>query len=89
MFTLDVWKRPIGCCCLAQLLSVVDKDSFDSSEAGLFTSNDANEAEVCAILFVETSKRRRSRADGLTDEMKVLDSVLVRFADRTAGRTLR
>lgn len=43
------------------------KDSFQSSEAGLFTRNNANKTEVCANLFAETSKtktRPRIRTSG-------------------------
>lgn len=50
-----VWKRPTGSCCLARLLTVVGKVSFESSETGLFTSISANETEVHAILRAEAS----------------------------------
>lgn len=40
---------------LSWLKIIVNKDSFESAEAGLFASKSANNAEVCA----ETSKRKR------------------------------
>lgn len=57
--TLYMLKRPVGSCCLAWLLTIANKDSFDSTEAGLFTSTKANKAEVCAALFAKTSKNNR------------------------------
>lgn len=33
----------------------VNKDSFESFEAGPFVCSEANEAEVCAVVFIETS----------------------------------
>lgn len=35
------------------------KDSFQSSEAGLFTSNNANKTEVCSNLFAETCETKK------------------------------
>lgn len=48
---------PSDCCALAWLLTTVNKDSFESSEAGLFTSSRANRAEVCAVLSARTAKK--------------------------------
>lgn len=47
----------IGRCCSASLSTVVNKDSFESSLAGLFTSNDANKA----ALIVQSSTQSRCR----------------------------
>lgn len=47
-------KRPIPSCCLAWLLRI-NKDSIEISDAVLFTSNNANRADVCADLFEETT----------------------------------
>lgn len=46
-------KRPVCSCCLTWLLRIINKVSFESSEAGLFTSNNGNKAEVCAVLCAE------------------------------------
>lgn len=42
-------------------LTIDHKDSFESSEAGLFTSNNAKKADVYAILCAETSKNKKCR----------------------------
>lgn len=39
-------------------LAIDNKDSFESFEGGLFTSNRANKAKVCAMLFSETEKKQ-------------------------------
>lgn len=51
-------KRPVDSCCLARLETIVNKDPFESSEACLFTINNANKAEVCLILRAKTSRKR-------------------------------
>lgn len=55
--TLYMWKSPSQ----AWLLAAVNKDSYESFKDGLFTSNDATKAEVCTILFAETSKKNMSQ----------------------------
>lgn len=50
MLTMFGLKRPVGSCCLACLLTIVNKDLFESSETCLFTSNNANQAVACASL---------------------------------------
>lgn len=47
-------KRPVGPCCPPWLLTAVNKDSFESPKAGLFTSHHANKAEVCALMCGST-----------------------------------
>ncbi len=53
-------SHPVGPCGPSWLLTVVDKDLFESSEAGLFASNNANKAEACCLVNLcypaETSK---------------------------------
>lgn len=51
-----VWKKSVDFCFLAWLLIILNKNSFESSAACLSTSNTTNKAEVCALLFAETSK---------------------------------
>lgn len=46
---------------LAWLLSVVKKDSFESSDTGLFTSNSVDKSDVCAIPFA--GKNRSTAAE--------------------------
>ncbi len=63
-------------------MTVVNKDSFESSEAGLFTSNNTNEAEaclsdnlcypVCPNLFQK--KKSGASAYGLSDGLEYADS---------------
>lgn len=51
VFTVYVWEKKI-----TKLSgSVINKCRFESSEAGLLTSGDANKAEVRAVLRAETS----------------------------------
>lgn len=55
----------------------VNKDSFESFKAGLFICNKANEAEVCVILFTETSlKKRRWRIWTGTGLKEIVSSIL-------------
>lgn len=42
-------KRLAGSCFLAWLTTVVNKYSFESTESGLFSSNDANKTEECYL----------------------------------------
>lgn len=77
-------KRPVGSCCLAWLLTVVSKDSFKGSSAGLFTGNNAYKSNVCAILFAETSKKKSTY--GLADGLEDTDMSLVQFAERIEGK---
>lgn len=77
-------KRPVGSCRLAWLLTVVSKDSFEGSRAGLFAGNNANKSDVCAILFAETSEKKRTY--GLADGSEDTDKSLVQFAERIEGK---
>lgn len=52
---------------LAWILTAVNKDSFESSLAGLFTCNNANKTEICAIMCTKTSKKRGVGALGFPD----------------------
>lgn len=72
--TLYMWKGPSQ----AWLLAAVNKDSFESLKAGLFTSNDATKAEVCIVLFAETSKKNMSQPI-LTHKWLERDSVACPF----------
>lgn len=53
------------------LLTPVYKDSFESPQAGLFTSNNANEADVCATLMcceeVHMARKRWLNKEGLSN----------------------
>lgn len=77
-------ERPVGSCCLARLLTVVSEDSFGGSGAGLCTGNNANKSDVCAILFAETSEKKRTY--GLADGSEDTDKSLVQFAERIEGK---
>lgn len=61
VITLYIRKRLIGSCWRAWLQTDVNKDSFESSKPGLFTSDITNKSDVCANLFVKTSKERKRR----------------------------
>lgn len=60
-----VKPQPECSCGLPWLFTVVRKDSFESYEAGLLTSSNANKAEVCACL-----PKPLKRQYGLTDDLK-------------------
>lgn len=47
-------REKVSSGCVTWLMTTVNKDSAESAEAGLFTCNSANKAEVCAILCAKT-----------------------------------
>lgn len=77
-----MWKRPRSSCCLALLLTVVNKDSFENSEAGLFTSSNANEAGVRAVPFGKTLWSRDASYFGLSVGLEEANRVASPFLTR-------
>lgn len=55
-------KRPTGFYCLSWLLTAVNKNLFETPKAGLFTSNNANKKDVCAVLFGKTPQKNGTAA---------------------------
>lgn len=69
-------KMLISSCCLACLLAVVNKSPFERSEVGLFTSNNANKADVYAMLSAGAwTKEREASTYELTDGSEDEDTV--------------
>lgn len=66
--------KPVGSCCLpARLLTIVNKDSVQSPEAGLFTILMRQKRAaliVCALLIAASSERR---GGGVSGQAGVLD----------------
>lgn len=66
-----VEEAPVAFCCPAWLSTVVNKDLFKSSQAGLSACNNANKAEARCLdrlSYPASSKKRRgASAYGLTD----------------------
>lgn len=59
-------------------MTVVNKDPFRSAEAGLFTSNNANQADYLCL------ERKRGQAYGPADCLAEIEQ-LIRSADVTAN----
>ncbi len=75
---------------------IVSKDLYESSQAGLFTSNNTNKAEVCCLDYLfypvcetpqKTPKDLPVRIDSqIAWNMWTVTLWLVHFAERTGGR---
>lgn len=60
---------------MAWLRTDANKDSFESSKPGLFTSDSTIKSDVCAVLFAKTSKGKGGAgAYGLVDGVEDMDT---------------
>lgn len=79
--TLDVLKRLIGSRCPTQQLTIVNKDSTKSSEAALFTSNNANKAAVCVSSTAKVSFPKSP----VSQKLAAINCRFLRFDCRVVG----